>query len=156
VADEIMFVKVCAVSQIDPGTAVSADVDGTQIAIVHTTCPEGEDGQEGVDAFYAIYDECSHAEIPLSEGEIDGCTLECWLHGSRFDLRTGEPTGLPATEPVPVYPVEVRDGDIYVSLNPSNGVRQVSELLASDQTIRQLRTGPVETQRRTDHRGVGA
>ena len=65
---------------------------------------------------YAIRDVCSHAEVPLSEGEIDGCTLECWLHGSRFDLRTGAPTGLPATEPVPVYPVEIRDDDIYVSL----------------------------------------
>ena len=66
-------------------------------------------------SFRAVYDECSHASIPLSEGEIDGCTLECWLHGSRFDLRTGQPTGLPATEPVPVYPVEIRDGWIYVS-----------------------------------------
>ena len=56
-------------------------------------------------------------QIALSEGEVDGCTLECWLHGSRFDLRTGEPTGLPATEPVPVYPVEIRDGDVYVSLD---------------------------------------
>ena len=60
---------------------------------------------------------CSHASIPLSEGEVDGCTLECWLHGSRFDVRTGKPTGPPATEPVPIYPVEVRDGDIYVNLN---------------------------------------
>jgi 3-phenylpropionate/trans-cinnamate dioxygenase ferredoxin subunit len=94
------------------GTTISADVDGTPIAVVH-----GED-----DAYYAVYDECSHAAVPLSEGEVDGCTLECWLHGSRFDLRTGQPTGLPATEPVPVYPVEVRDGDIYISLEPSNGV----------------------------------
>jgi 3-phenylpropionate/trans-cinnamate dioxygenase ferredoxin subunit len=59
----------------------------------------------------------------LSEGEIDGCTLECWLHGSRFDLRTGEPTGLPAIEPVATFPVEIRDGDIYVSSIPSNGVQ---------------------------------
>ena len=72
----------------------------------------GDDGD-----FYAVHDECSHAAVALSEGEVEGCTLECWLHGSRFDLRTGEPTGLPATEPVPVYPVEVRDGDIYVSLD---------------------------------------
>ena len=81
------------------------EVDGTPIAVVHA-----DD-----DNFYAVHDECSHAAVALSEGEVDGCTLECWLHGSRFDLRTGEPTGLPATEPVPVYPVEIRDGDIYVS-----------------------------------------
>jgi 3-phenylpropionate/trans-cinnamate dioxygenase ferredoxin component len=105
-------IKVCSIEDVPKGSVISADVEGTEIAIVHA-----ED-----DNFYAIYDVCSHAEVPLSEGEIDGCTLECWLHGSRFDLRTGEPTGLPATEPVPVYPVEVRDGEVFVSLTPSNGV----------------------------------
>lgn len=100
------MIRVCSTEDIAKGTAVAADVGGTRVAIVHA-----ED-----DGFYAIYDECSHEEIPLSEGEIDGCTLECWLHGSRFDLRTGEPTGLPATVPVPVYPVEVHDGDVYISL----------------------------------------
>jgi 3-phenylpropionate/trans-cinnamate dioxygenase ferredoxin subunit len=106
------FVKVCATDEIAVGTAVSATIDGTTIAIVH-----GEDG-----VFYAIHDECSHASIPLSEGEVEGCTLECWLHGSRFDLRTGNPTGLPATVPVPVYPVDVRDGFIFVDPTPSSGV----------------------------------
>jgi 3-phenylpropionate/trans-cinnamate dioxygenase ferredoxin subunit len=106
------MIKVCSVDDVPKGSTISADIDGTEIAVVHA-----ED-----DNFYAIYDECSHAEVPLSEGEVDGCTLECWLHGSRFDLRTGEPTGLPATEPVPVYPVEVRDGEVFVSLTPSNGV----------------------------------
>ncbi len=106
------MIRICSTEDVPKGTAISADVDGTPIALVH-----GEDGQ-----FYAVYDECSHASVALSEGEVEGCTLECWLHGSRFDLRTGEPTGLPATEPVPVYPVEVRDGDIYLSLTPSNGV----------------------------------
>ncbi|MCW6009983.1 non-heme iron oxygenase ferredoxin subunit [Micromonospora sp. CPCC 205371] len=106
------MIKVCSVEEVPKGSSVSADIDGTEIAIVHA-----ED-----DNFYAIYDQCSHAEVPLSEGEVDGCTLECWLHGSRFDLRTGEPTGLPATEPVPVFPVEVRDGEVFVSLTPSNGV----------------------------------
>jgi 3-phenylpropionate/trans-cinnamate dioxygenase ferredoxin subunit len=105
-------IKVCAVDEIEPGTVISADIDGTQVAIVRVV-----DGD-----IFAIHDECSHASVPLSEGEIDDCTLECWLHGSRFDLRTGQPTGLPATEPVPVYPVEVRDGFVFVSLTPSNGV----------------------------------
>ena len=94
------------------GSAISAEVDGVDIAVVHA-----DDGN-----FYAVRDECSHAAVALSEGEVDGCTLECWLHGSRFDLRTGEPTGLPATEPVAIFPVEIRDGDIYVSTTPSNGV----------------------------------
>ncbi|GAB3810273.1 non-heme iron oxygenase ferredoxin subunit [Micromonospora zhanjiangensis] len=105
-------IRICSAEDIPKGTAIRATVDDTDLAVVHA-----EDGN-----FYAVYDECSHAAVALSEGEVDGCTLECWLHGSRFDLRTGEPTGLPATEPVPVYPVEVRDGDIYVALTPSNGV----------------------------------
>ena len=45
--------------------------------------------------FYAIADECSHAAIPLSEGDVGDGEIECYLHGSRFDLRTGEPLGLP-------------------------------------------------------------
>jgi 3-phenylpropionate/trans-cinnamate dioxygenase ferredoxin subunit len=100
------------VADVPKGSVKAIALDDVDIALVHA-----DD-----DNFYAVYDECSHAAVPLSEGEIDGCTLECWLHGSRFDLRTGEPTGLPATEPVPVYPVEVRDGDVFVSLEPSNGV----------------------------------
>ena len=65
---------------------------------------------------YAIRDVCSHAEVPLSEGEIYDHTVECWLHGSCFDLRTGQPTGLPATEPVPVYHVKIEGDDVYVAL----------------------------------------
>ena len=95
------------------GSVVTTEIDGVEIAVVHT-----DDDQ-----FYAVRDECSHAAVALSEGEVDGCTLECWLHGSRFDLRTGEPSGLPATEPVATFPVEIRDGDIYVSTTPSNGVQ---------------------------------
>ena len=60
--------------------------------------------------FYALHDVCSHADVPLSEGDVENGTIECWLHGSRFDLISGRPTGLPATRPVPVYPVK-RDGD---------------------------------------------
>ena len=50
------------------------------------------------------------------EGEIDGCTLECWLHGSRFDLRTGNPSGPPATVPVPTYPVSVEGDTVFVTV----------------------------------------
>ncbi len=63
------------------------------------------------DEVFAIQDQCSHAAVALSEGEVDDCTVECWLHGSRFDLRTGKPTGLPATEPVATFPVDVRDDE---------------------------------------------
>jgi 3-phenylpropionate/trans-cinnamate dioxygenase ferredoxin subunit len=110
------FVRVASTEDIPKGTVIAVEADGTPLALMHAEC---EDGTAG---FFAVYDECSHEQIALSEGEVDGCTLECWLHGSRFDMRTGTPTGPPATQPVPVYPVEVRDGDIYVNLTPSNGV----------------------------------
>jgi len=103
-------IRVCSVEDVPKGTAISAEIDGTPVAIVHADC-------DGEGRFFAIYDECSHAQIALSEGEVAGCTLECWLHGSRFDLRTGRPTGPPATAPMPVYPVEVHDGSVYISLD---------------------------------------
>jgi 3-phenylpropionate/trans-cinnamate dioxygenase ferredoxin subunit len=105
-------VRACAVAEVARKAVRAVELDGVPVVVVHAA-----DGR-----FYAAYDECSHAKIALSEGELDGCTLECWLHGSRFDLRTGKPTGLPATRPVPVYPVEIRDGDVYVTLTSSNGV----------------------------------
>jgi 3-phenylpropionate/trans-cinnamate dioxygenase ferredoxin component len=103
------FVRVCALDDIADGSVLAAEVGGVAIAVVRN-------GDEA----YAIQDECSHAAIPLSEGEVDGDEIECWLHGSMFDLRTGKAINLPATEPVPVYPVRIEDGDILVDVtNPS-------------------------------------
>jgi len=79
---------------------LEADGGPVEVAVVRA-----EDG-----TLYAISDICSHGAVSLSDGEVEGSTLECWLHGSRFDLRTGRPTGLPAIRPVPVYPVTL-DGD---------------------------------------------
>ena len=98
------FVRACAVDEVPVGSAIPVDLGGdAEIAVVNT--------DEG---FFAIRDVCSHAEVPLSDGDIDGCTLECYMHGSRFDLRTGRPLELPATQPVPVYPVRVDGGDVLI------------------------------------------
>jgi 3-phenylpropionate/trans-cinnamate dioxygenase ferredoxin component len=96
---------VCAVGDVPEGTAHRVVVDGVPIAVVHT---EGE--------WFAVSDICSHADVSLAEGDVDGCTLECWLHGSRFDLRTGRPSGPPATTPVPVYPVSVEGDTVFVTV----------------------------------------
>jgi 3-phenylpropionate/trans-cinnamate dioxygenase ferredoxin subunit len=81
-------------------------VDGVAVAVVRS----GE-------AVYAVSDVCSHAEVSLSEGEITDCQIECWLHGSRFDLRTGEPSGPPAFAPIATYPVQIEGrGDEAVVL----------------------------------------
>jgi 3-phenylpropionate/trans-cinnamate dioxygenase ferredoxin subunit len=68
------------------------------------------------DDVYAIGDRCSHAEASLAEGELWDLSVECPRHGSEFDLKSGEPQALPATEPVPVYEVSIDDGTVYLEL----------------------------------------
>ena len=63
---------------------------------------------------HAIGDLCTHGDISLAEGFVDGDTLECWAHGSAFSLRTGHPLNLPAYEPVPVYVVTIEGDDVLV------------------------------------------
>jgi 3-phenylpropionate/trans-cinnamate dioxygenase ferredoxin subunit len=75
------------------------------------------------DEVFALQNECSHATVALSEGEVADCQIECWLHGSMFDLRTGKPTNLPATEPVATFPVDVRGTEVFVDTETTlNGV----------------------------------
>jgi len=66
---------------------------------------------------FAVHDACTHGAIPLSEGEVDHCAIECWLHGSRFDLRTGEALNPPATEAVRTFPVQVIGGTVYIEID---------------------------------------
>jgi 3-phenylpropionate/trans-cinnamate dioxygenase ferredoxin component len=96
-----IFTRACALSELPVEGVIGVEVDGEPVAVART-------GGE----VFALRDVCSHAEVPLSEGEIYDHTVECWLHGSCFDL----PTGLPATEPVPVYPVKVDGDDVYVAI----------------------------------------
>ena len=100
------FVRACGVEDVADESAVRVMIGGRPVAIVRT-----ED-----DEIFAIHDVCSHAEVPLSEGEIYEGRVECWLHGSQFDLRSGKPTGLPATKPVPTYPVTVEGDDVLVQM----------------------------------------
>lgn len=68
---------------------------------------------------FAIGDRCSHAEASLAEGEVFGTEVECPRHGSEFDLRTGQALSLPATRPVPTYPVSIEEGTVYLHLEES-------------------------------------
>ena len=94
------------------GAALRILVDDYPVAIVKDSMGE----------IHAIGDTCSHADISLSEGEVEGCKIECWGHGSQFDLRSGEPLQLPAYDPVPVFAVTVLDDEVYVDFtNVLNG-----------------------------------
>ncbi|HKA04410.1 MAG TPA: non-heme iron oxygenase ferredoxin subunit [Acidimicrobiales bacterium] len=99
---------VARLADLEPGTARKVEVDGRPVALVRC----GDD-------VYAISDVCSHANVSLSEGEVqcDEREIECWKHGSTFSLVDGEPQSLPATQPVAVYDVEVRDGDVIVRVD---------------------------------------
>ena len=100
------YVRACALSDLPDEGALGVEIQDTPVAIVRAS---GE--------IFALRDVCSHAEVPLSEGEIVDGEIECWLHGSCFDLRTGQPTGPPATRPVPTYPVKIDGDDVYVALD---------------------------------------
>jgi 3-phenylpropionate/trans-cinnamate dioxygenase ferredoxin subunit len=104
-----MSTVVCALSDLTPGSAARFDVLGRRVAVVRI----GDD-------VYAIGDTCSHADVSLSEGEVwcDEKELECWKHGSAFSLVTGQPSTLPATQPVPVYVARVVDGMVQIDVEP--------------------------------------
>ena len=97
------FERACSLADIAEDEALAVILGPVTVAVARNG-----------DEVFAIQDLCSHASVALSEGEVADCTVECWLHGSRFDLRSGKPTGLPATEPVATFPVEVRDGEVYI------------------------------------------
>jgi len=93
-------VVIGTVAEIPLGSVRRFEVAGLAIAVAHT--------DEGI---YALEDRCSHADVALSEGELEGCLLECWLHGSAFDVRTGIPQSLPALTPVKTFPVTANAHD---------------------------------------------
>ena len=89
-------IELVTADQVPLGTVKRFEINDLAVAIIHT--------DEG---FFALEDRCSHADVALSEGELEGCLLECWLHGSAFDIRTGEPQSLPALTPVATFPVTI-------------------------------------------------
>jgi 3-phenylpropionate/trans-cinnamate dioxygenase ferredoxin subunit len=98
---EPQLMDVCALGDLAVESVRKVEASGQDIALVR--CEEG---------VFAIGNRCSHADVELSEGEVEGCALECWLHGSQFDLRTGMPLSPPAIQPVPTFTVVIEgEGD---------------------------------------------
>ena len=108
---ELRTVRVCAEDDLAIGEARRFDIEDQRIAVVR-----------GAECWYAIGDECTHADYSLAEGEVDldDCTVECWKHGSLFSLQTGEALTLPATRAFAVYSIRVKDGEVAVAL-PTTG-----------------------------------
>jgi 3-phenylpropionate/trans-cinnamate dioxygenase ferredoxin subunit len=97
--------RACALSDVPDEGAIRVELAGTPVCVARS-------GGE----VFAILDVCSHADVALSEGDVEDGKIECWLHGSLFDLRTGVPSGLPATRPVPTFPVTVEGDDVLVQM----------------------------------------
>ena len=99
-------VRVCAFSDLDDDKPFAVEVGDVPVVLV----------RQG-DEVHALRDECSHAELALSDGEVTSKGIECFLHGSCFDLRTGAPSSPPAAEPVDVFAVTVIGGDVHVDVS---------------------------------------
>jgi 3-phenylpropionate/trans-cinnamate dioxygenase ferredoxin subunit len=102
-----MAIRICPVEDLKPGKAIRVKVGDLAIAIVRTKTGDVK----------AIDDKCSHGEISLSEGFVDGDTIECWAHGAKFSLDTGAALTLPAFEPVATYEVIIDNGDVYLEID---------------------------------------
>jgi nitrite reductase/ring-hydroxylating ferredoxin subunit len=105
------MIPVCPTSALPPGEAVRVSADVTADVAVAVFNVDGD--------FYAIDDTCTHQDASLADGWLEDCTVECPLHASCFDLRTGMPSGPPAKTPVRTHAVSVVDGVVHVSLTTS-------------------------------------
>jgi 3-phenylpropionate/trans-cinnamate dioxygenase ferredoxin subunit len=99
------WIRVTTVADCPVGGLKSVAADGQQIVLANV------DGD-----VYALLDQCSHEEYPLSDGDLEGTDLVCMYHGARFDVCTGKNKALPAIRPVRSFPVDIREGDVYVEV----------------------------------------
>jgi 3-phenylpropionate/trans-cinnamate dioxygenase ferredoxin subunit len=101
-----MMIPACRLADLPRGEAVRLDIH-PPVSVFHT-----DDGE-----LYAIDDTCTHQDASLADGWLEGCEVECPLHASKFDLRTGAVDAPPAKLPVRTHQVVVEDGMIHVRLS---------------------------------------
>jgi 3-phenylpropionate/trans-cinnamate dioxygenase ferredoxin subunit len=103
--EEIEYVGVADVDELQSGDRLFIEIDGTMIALFNLN---GE--------YFAIQDVCSHDDGPVAEGELEGYEIVCPRHGARFDVRSGEVLSLPAAVDIPAYPVRVEGSEIQIGV----------------------------------------
>ena len=99
------FVRVASVGDLEDDETMQVDVGDEQVLLARLG-----------GAFYAIGEECTHEGGPLSQGWVEEGQVECPLHGAQFDLKSGDFTAPPASDPVKSYPVKVEGDDVLVGL----------------------------------------
>jgi 3-phenylpropionate/trans-cinnamate dioxygenase ferredoxin subunit len=103
--EKVEFVEIGPAAELPNGERLFVDIGDAPIVIFNIA------GQ-----YYAIGDVCSHDDGPVGDGEIEGFTVICPRHGAEFDIRTGKVVSMPAVVDIPAYPVQVRDGMIYLGV----------------------------------------
>jgi 3-phenylpropionate/trans-cinnamate dioxygenase ferredoxin component len=101
------WVRVAALSRCAAeGCVHAASAQGLEVVLVRS---EGE--------IFALEDNCSHQDFPLSDGSVESGQIECVFHGAKFDVRTGKATQLPAIRPVRTYPVRIEGDEIFIQVD---------------------------------------
>ena len=93
-----VWTRVAGLDQCAPGNLLGVEADGLRIVLAN------------------VEDQCSHQDLPLSDGYLEDDQVECIYHGARFDACTGTATALPGIKPVTTFNVDIRGGDIYVEI----------------------------------------
>lgn len=103
--ENVDYLEIAPVSELPNGERMFVDIGDTPIVIFNIG------GQ-----LFAIGDVCTHDDGPLGDGDVEGFNVTCPRHGAKFDVRTGKVTSMPAVEDIPAYPVQVRDGIIFLGV----------------------------------------
>ena len=107
VVDEskIDFVEIAPASELPNGERLFVELGDKPVVIFNIA------GQ-----YFAIGDICTHDDGPLGDGVLEGDNIVCPRHGAEFDIKTGKAMTMPAVIDIPAYPVQIRDGTIFVGI----------------------------------------
>tara|TARA_B100000315_G_C14015567_1_gene336504 strand:- start:44 stop:358 length:315 start_codon:yes stop_codon:yes gene_type:complete len=100
------LLKVCDINEIPVDTLLRKSIRGSSIILIKKN-----------NSVYAIENQCSHMNYPLSDGELNQYEIECIYHGAKFDIRNGEPTSLPATENIRTYEVVIKEEEVFICID---------------------------------------
>lgn len=100
------WVRVAGAGDLAAGEMKAVEAKGRKLALYHL-----DDNTWAASAHL-----CTHAYAELTEGWLDGCIIECPLHGGRFDLTTGAGLGAPIEQDLVLYPVRLEGEDVLVEL----------------------------------------
>ncbi|MCF2706173.1 non-heme iron oxygenase ferredoxin subunit [Arcanobacterium haemolyticum] len=102
----------CSTDALEPAEAMKVELTDANGATVPVAIVRDSDG-----TWHALGDTCTHADFSLADGDVEDGAIECWKHGSPFELATGRPLSLPATKPVPVYTIQISGSDVLVDVD---------------------------------------